>query len=92
MSTHRELTEHIVAVYLPGTPAEELPSSYDLLDTGVIESLSLIQLITWIGDRYGIAVNEIDISPEDFRTVDAIEAFITRNSQFSAAAAAAGKE
>jgi acyl carrier protein len=97
MSTQREITEYIVAQYLPGTPPEELPASYDLLDTGVIDSLSLIQLIGWISERYGIPVEQIDLAPDDFRSVAAIDAFVsrhssTRNSQVSAAAVAAEKE
>lgn len=92
MSRQREITEYIVAQYLPGTPAEELPASYDLLDTGVIESLSLIQLISWIGDRYSILVDQIELTPDDFRSVAAIDAFIIRNSQVSAATAAAERE
>jgi acyl carrier protein len=92
MSTQREITEYIVAQYLPGTPAEELPASYDLLDTGVIDSLSLLQLIGWVGDRYAIPVDQIDLDPDDFRSVEAIDTFITRHSQVSAAAAAAERE
>jgi acyl carrier protein len=91
MSLQREIAEYIVAQYLPGTPADELPVTYDLFDTGVIESLSLIQLITWIGDRYAIAVDQIELAPDNFRTVAAIEEFITSNRRISAAAAA-GKE
>lgn len=92
MSTQRQITEYIVAQYLPGTPAGELPATYDLLDTGVIDSLSLIQLIGWIGDRFDVPVDQLDLAPDDFRTVAAIDAFITRNSQVSAAAVAADKE
>jgi methoxymalonate biosynthesis acyl carrier protein len=91
MSVHREITEYIVEQYLPGTPAGELPADYDLFDTGVIESLSLIQLITWIADRYAIPVDQIELTPDNFRTVAAIEEFIGTNRQTSAATAA-GKE
>lgn len=91
MSLQREIAEYVVTQYLPGTPAEELPADYDLFDTGVIESLSLIQLITWIGDRYGIPVDQIELAPDNFRTVEAIEDFITSNRRISAATAA-GKE
>jgi acyl carrier protein len=81
MSLQPEIAEYIVTQYLPGTPAEELPFDYDLFDTGVIESLSLIQLITWVADRYAIPVDQIELAPDNFRSVAAIEEFVTSNRQ-----------
>ncbi len=76
MSAAIVIKQHIVSEYAPDTSADELPSSYDLLDTGLVDSLALLGLITWVGERFGIAVDEVEISPEDFRSVDAILRFI----------------
>ncbi len=78
MTLSREITEHIVAEYLPGTPAEELDSSYDLLKNGVVTSLELLGLISWLSDRYAIPFADLDISPDDFRSVNAIEELVCR--------------
>lgn len=76
MSFQREITEYIVAEYLPGTPASELDPSFDLIDSGVVDSLRLLQLIGWLGDRYHVPMDDLEISPDDFRSVDAITSFI----------------
>ena len=77
MSLADEITRYVVSEYLPGTAPEELDSTYDLLDTGVVDSLRLLQLIAWLGERYRIPMDDLDISPENFRSVDAMAAFVT---------------
>ncbi|MEV0127763.1 phosphopantetheine-binding protein [Dactylosporangium sp. NPDC050688] len=91
MSQQGEISQYLITQYLPGTPAEELPADYDLLDNGVIDSLSLLQLVGWVSERYAIALDQIDLNPEDFRSVAAVDRFITRNTQVSVAAAS-GRE
>lgn len=76
MSTTDTIKEYILAAYLPGTPIDELDSSYDLLDNGVVDSLGLLQLIAWVEQCYQIPISEVEISPNDFRSVDAICHFV----------------
>jgi len=76
MSTADSIKKYILAEYLPGTPIEELDSSCDLLDNGVVDSLGLLQLIAWVEQRYQIPINEVEISPDNFRSVDAICHFV----------------
>ncbi|MDI5964586.1 acyl carrier protein [Streptantibioticus silvisoli] len=78
MTVKHDITAHIIAEYLPGTPVEELDSSYDLLENGVISSLELLRLIAWLSDRYDIPFADLEISPDDFRSVGAIEKVVTR--------------
>jgi acyl carrier protein len=51
---------------------------YDLLGNGVVDSLGLLELIAWVEQRYEIPIDDIDISPDDFRSVDAICDFVDR--------------
>lgn len=78
MTVKHEITAHIVAEYLPGTPAEELDPNYDLLENGVITSLELLRMIAWLSDRYDIPFADLEIAPDDFRSVTAIEKVVTR--------------
>ncbi|MHB9864379.1 acyl carrier protein [Streptomyces sp. YIM S03343] len=78
MTVQRDITAYIVSEYLPGTPASELEPTYDLLETGVISSLDLLRLIEWLGDRYDIPFADLEISPEDFRSVAAMEKVVQR--------------
>ncbi|HKR49992.1 MAG TPA: acyl carrier protein [Pseudonocardiaceae bacterium] len=79
MSTTDTIKRYILAEYLPGTPTDELDSSYDLLDNGVVDSLGLLQLIAWLKQRYEIPIDEVEISPNDFRSVNAICHFVANS-------------
>ncbi|MFI9589936.1 acyl carrier protein [Nonomuraea sp. NPDC052265] len=76
MDITRQIKEFVVTEYLPDTPPDELEADYDLFRNGVISSLGLLKLIGWIKDRFDVPVDELDIAPENFRTVAAIREFV----------------
>jgi acyl carrier protein len=51
-----------------------LPLSNDtsLLETGVLDSLSLLKLVLFVQERFGIAVDDVDLVPEHFDSVNAM--------------------
>jgi acyl carrier protein len=53
-----------------------LGNTTSLLETGVLDSLSLLRLVVFIQERFGIAVDDVDLVPENFDTVDAICAYL----------------
>ncbi|MFF7653263.1 acyl carrier protein [Streptomyces sp. NPDC007983] len=77
-ASSKAIREFIVTTYAPDVSAEELDPSYDLLDNGLVDSLGLLQLISWVGDRYDIDIDDVEIAPDDFRSVNAISAFIEK--------------
>lgn len=60
----------------PDIDPEMLPVDFDLLSTGIIDSLSLVRLVVWIEEEYAIPMGDIEITPEDFRSVEKVSAFI----------------
>lgn len=77
--THTQtITQFVLDEFLPGVPADELTPDFDLVAGGVIDSLGLLKLIAWLEDRFGLPVDELDLDPDSFRSVAAIEAFITK--------------
>jgi acyl carrier protein len=78
MDSTTAIRQHIVAEYLADASVSQLPDDYDLLGNGVIDSLGLLRLIAWLEQRFGVSVDEIDIAPEDFRTVSAIGDVVAR--------------
>ncbi|MCS0602261.1 acyl carrier protein [Streptomyces sp. LP11] len=74
------IKEFVVEEFLPDVSPAELDADYDLLANGVIDSLGLLKVIAWIEDRYGIDTDTVELRPESFHTVAAIDAFVTRAS------------
>jgi len=66
----------VISEFVSDISAEELDNDYDLLENGVVNSLGLLRLIAWVGERYDIPVDEIDLSPADFRSVNSIDEFV----------------
>ena len=61
--------------------ARELDAVRDdesLLEAGVIDSLGVLSLVSFIERRYGIAVTEDEMMPENFDSIEAIAGFIAR--------------
>jgi acyl carrier protein len=54
-----------------------LGNATSLLETGVLDSLSLLRLVVFIQERFGIVVDDVDLIPENFDTVDAICAYLS---------------
>lgn len=76
MNDTQTITKFLVEEFLPDVPAESLAADYDLLSGGVIDSLGLLRVIAWLEDRFDVVVDDIEIAPENFRTVTAMSAFV----------------
>jgi acyl carrier protein len=76
MNHTQTITKFLVDEFLPDVPAESLAADYDLLSGGVIDSLGLLKVIAWLEDRFDVAVDDIEIEPDNFRTIAAMNAFV----------------
>jgi len=47
-----------------------------LLETGILDSLSLLRLVIFVQDEFGIVVDDLDLVPEHFASVDAICSYL----------------
>ena len=57
-----------------------------LLESGILDSLSLLQLVVFLEGRFGITVGDADLLPEHFATVNTICAYLrTREPEKQAA-------
>lgn len=76
--------DYVKDTFAPDIPA--IPEDYDLVDGGIIDSLALVRLLAWVGETFTIPIEEIDVDPTEFRTIEGIRRFIDRNSLTSAKA------
>jgi acyl carrier protein len=49
-----------------------LSNATSLLETGVLDSLSLLKLVVFVQERFGITMDDVDLVPENFDSVDAL--------------------
>ena len=43
-----------------------------------LDSLALLQVVTWLEQQYGIRLSELDVEPDDLRSISGILALIER--------------
>jgi acyl carrier protein len=70
--------------YLLATSANpdvrQLGDDESLLELGVIDSAAMVDLIAHLEKTYGIQVDEDDMTPENFDTVNSIAAYVQSRS------------
>jgi acyl carrier protein len=73
----RELIRAFIIEKLAGRKGrKEIDDTSDLISSGVVDSLGLMQLIAFLEERLGIKVNDEDVTPDNFESVDAILSFL----------------
>lgn len=59
-------------------PDVELGDGDDFLALGVIDSLGFVELVEEVQSRFGIAIEDIEITEENFGSIDAIAGYVER--------------
>lgn len=80
MKNEAIIKDFLIGEFMPEVEPSELATDYDLLANGVVDSLGLLKLIAWIETEFEVTVDDAALDPDNFRTVDAIDAFVARAS------------
>ena len=56
----------------------QLEATDSLLDSGVVDSLGILELVNFVSDEYGIEVGEDELLPENFDSIASLAAFVER--------------
>ena len=73
-----EMRAFIEESFLYMHPDLQLADGDDLLAKGLIDSLGFVELVEEVQSRYGLAVQDIEITEENFGSVDAIVTYVER--------------
>ncbi|MDQ2846385.1 MAG: acyl carrier protein [Actinomycetota bacterium] len=76
MNLTEEIADFVVSEFAPDSDARDLDSNFDLIQSGVVSSLGLLRLVSWIGEEYQIPVGNLALDPKDFQTVSSIQQFV----------------
>ena len=68
---------HITDQYLSRSGLDEVGDDEPLLDSGIIDSMGIIQLVSFLESEFNIEVDDEEILPEHFETMAGITAFVT---------------
>jgi acyl carrier protein len=80
MHVTAEVRDYILKNYLFSTDPSALDDSVSLMQTGVIDSTGVLELIFFLQEKYGIEVADEEMVPENLDSVRNIAAFVARKS------------
>ena len=55
-----------------------------LIETGVVDSTGLLELVSFVETRYGLEIPDVDLLPENFETLANISQYIATRTQNTA--------
>ena len=80
MAEHLHLQNEIVGIF-SGDMNISIPSvDDDLLEKGILDSMTFVDLLVRLETRYGLKVAMDDLEIDHFRSVSKIALFVARNS------------
>ncbi|HLI26160.1 MAG TPA: acyl carrier protein [Chloroflexota bacterium] len=77
MNTAQKL-KHYIATEIMYADDDALSEDEPLLGSGIIDSLGIMRLVSYIEEEFGVEVPEDQLVPEHFRTVTALAQFVER--------------
>lgn len=72
------LRQYVTDQFFGGNLPSDFDDNYDLVDTGILDSLAMISLITYLENEYQIEFDDQDFLPENFNSINAIHEFLCR--------------
>lgn len=73
-----ELIAFLRTIQRPDFPHNEIDENSTLIDSGLIDSLALLQIVTYLEQTYDMDFREIGIDPAGLRSVGSILNLISR--------------
>jgi acyl carrier protein len=69
----------VLAILTQIRPEFDFSESSDFFEDGLLDSFDLVTLVSELDKTYGISIDGMEIAPENFKDVAAIEALLTRS-------------
>lgn len=76
MEIKERIREFIVANCLFGDTSYDLTDDTALLDTGIIDSTGVIELVLFVSDEFGLDVPPEDMLPENFNSIALLAGYV----------------
>ena len=68
----------LLHIVLPGTAALSIDSGTELMNTGIVDSFSFLELVRGLEEHFRIRIPEEELVFENFETLDLIEQQVLR--------------
>jgi acyl carrier protein len=80
-SVASDIRNFVVDRFMFGQGGDQLSDDDSFLQRGVIDSMSVLELIAFIEERWGLKVQDQDLVPDNLDSVNRVASFILRKQQ-----------
>jgi acyl carrier protein len=77
-SVERDVTKFIVDNFLFGNAAEAPAPATSFMETGLIDSTGVLELVAFIEEKYGLKVADDELVPENLDSVSNLAGFVVK--------------
>ena len=74
----KQIREFIVETFLFGEDAEDLKDDDSFLETGLIDSTGILELIQFLEESFEIEIDDEEMIPENLDAIDRSTRFVAR--------------
>jgi acyl carrier protein len=72
----KEVREYVIESFLLGEEEGELSDDDSFLETGLIDSTGILELIEFLEERYEIGIEDEEMIPENLDSIDRVAQFV----------------
>ena len=78
MSTQAEQIRSFVLAKFPLAKKRGLANNDNLLDSGIVDSMGILDLVSFVEQEFQVIVADDELIPENFQSLDSITAFVEK--------------
>ena len=79
-TTEQQIRNFIVENFLFGESDRGLKETDSFLETGIIDSTGILELVSFLEETYGFQVEDEDLIPENLDSISNVTAYVQRKS------------
>lgn len=76
METREKLRQYIIENFLFGNENAPLDDGESFLDSGIIDSTGILEVVGFLEDEFGFEVTDEELVPDNFDSIDKLIAYI----------------
>lgn len=77
MNYKKDIQDFVISNFLFGD-ATRLEDEVSFLDAGIVDSAGILELVSFLEDKYGIRIGNEEMLPDNLDSVNRVEAFLQR--------------
>jgi acyl carrier protein len=77
MESKKEIRNFVIENFLYGKDDNTLSDDVSFLEKGIIDSTGVLELVSFIEDKYGFSVSDDELVPDNFDTLNKLSAFVS---------------